>query len=885
MLEEEKRLEENKSGPVPPWRKWGPYVSERSWGTVREDYGNTGDSWSFFTHEMARSKAYRWGEDGISGFCDRYQVLCLSFAFWNRHDPILKERLFGLTPHEGNHGEDVKEYYYHLDSTPSHSYMKYLYKYPHKEFPYDDLVNENKRRGMMDREYELIDTGIFDNNEYFDIFIEMAKNDPEDLCFKMEIHNRAEKEASLDVLPSLVFRNTWEYKENKEATPVISDGSTGSSSLLIADDANADPIPRLNIEYRLGKRYLYGEACETLFTNNDTNEELLYAGKNKTPYVKDAFHRSIIQKEDCLNPAKKGSKAALHYKNLSIPGKSSKTLYLRFTNKEMKDPLKDIEKIISLRKGEADLFYESIHPKNASEEDKKIQRLALAGMLWSKQIYLYDVNQWLKGDDPDNPPPDGRENIRNSHWKHLISKRILSMPDKWEYPWFAAWDLSFHTIALALVDMDFAKEQLWHLLFDQFQHPNGQIPAYEWEFSELNPPVQAWALWRLYNLEYEKKGIKDTNFLKKCYHKLILNFVWWVNKVDAKGNNVFEGGFLGLDNITIFDRSSEIPGGGSMEQSDGTGWMGMFCLLLMRMSLELAKKDYVYESLATKFFEHYIYIANALEHAQNREVQLWDEEDGFFYDVINLPDNKQERIKVRSLVGIIPLYAVDCITEEELSQFKEFSTNFHWFCNNRQDLIEHCITPLGEGKEKKYLLALMHIDQMKRVITRIWDPKEFRSDHGIRSLSKVYGEKSYELLDHSISYEPGEAEVVLKGGNSNWRGPIWFPTNFLLIESLKRFDEILGDEASITCNGQKLTPKEMAKTYSLGLLSLFQKGKNTYPPIYHDQKISEFDEHFTDHIFFYEHFHGDTGRGLGASHQTGWSGLIANIIDEYQKDN
>ena len=882
MDEEQKRMEENNHrDPVPVWDSWGPYVSERSWGTVREDYSADGDSWKFFPHEHARSRIYTWGEDGIAGLCDRYQIMALSFAFWNGNDPILKERLFGLAPFEANHGEDVKEYYYYLDCTPTHSYMRYLYKYPQAAYPYDDLVKENQRLSLKDREYELIDTGVMNDNRYFDVFIEYAKAGPEDICVRMEIHNRGPEEASISVLPQLTFRNTWRAPKGKPEIPVIARGeSSDTFSSIVADDSRCEPIKLLNFPYSLGRRFLYGDPCdETLFTDNESNNELLFNAPNETKYVKDAFHRYVVKGENCVSPEQTGTKAALHYKNIKIPAGGSKVIRLRLTDTSTNMPIQDVDQVVDTRRKECNAFYENIHPKGASEDDKRIQRQALSGMLWSKQFYMYNVHKWFEGDCIHQNVPPERKNIRNCHWKHLLSKRIISMPDKWEYPWFAAWDLAFHTVSIALVDMDFAKRQLGLLLFDQFQHPNGQIPAYEWEFSDLNPPVQAWAAWRLYSMEREKHGKEDKVFLKRCFHKLIINFSWWVNKVDSKGNNVFEGGFLGLDNITVFDRSAPIPGGGRLEQSDGTGWMGFFCLMLMRMALELSKDDHSYQNLAVKFFEHYVYIASALEFSEEREVQIWNEKDGFFYDVLCVPGKMEEQIYVRSLVGIIPLYAVDIISEEELEQLPEFATSFQWFLKNRLDLSQRCVTPIGKDGKMRYLLGLMHPEQMQRVLARVWDPEEFRSEYGLRSLSKVYEKYPYELLGNTINYEPGEASVILKGGNSNWRGPIWFPTTYLLIEALRKLSDVLGDDLKIG----DVTTKQMADTFANGLINLFRRNKEGKRPIYEDIELFQSDPHFKDLILFYEHYHGDTGRGLGASHQTGWSGLVANLIDEFLK--
>ncbi|MCH9631457.1 MAG: hypothetical protein S4CHLAM37_14800 [Chlamydiia bacterium] len=882
---EHKRLKESdKKQHVFHWHKWGPYVSERSWGTIREDYSENGDAWGYFTHDMAKSKTFRWGEDGLAGICDRYQLLCVTFAFWNKKDRILKERLFGVSPSEGNHGEDVKEYYYYLDNTPSHSYMKFLYKYPQQAFPYEKLVEENQSRKTSDREFELIDTGIFDDEKYFDIFVEYAKNTPDDIAIKVEVFNRGDEDAPIDVIPQLTFRKSYKLKGNGEKGPEIKLSKTeGTVNEIVADNTGASNIEVVPFEYSIGRRYFYGEG-DPLFTNNESNFKLLNGKDNQSEFVKDAFHRYIVSSEkEAVNPSRFGTKACLHIKDQLIPAKSSKVFYFRFTGSEHESPLEDVEQIIQTKKQEADEFYASFSPKDASEEVLMIQRQALSGMLWSKQFYNFDVDTWLKGDIPGRDMPVIREEIRNKHWKHLLSLRILSMPDKWEYPWFAAWDLAFHTVSLALVDLEFAKEQLWLLLFDQFQHPNGQIPAYEWEFSEMNPPVQGWAILRIFNMEFERTGKKDYAFLKKCFQKLVINFVWWVNKVDAKGNNVFEGGFLGLDNITIIDRSSAIPGGGMLEQSDGTGWMGMFCLVLMRMAIELAMDDKEYETMATKFFEHYVYIAAALHHAESREVQIWNEEDGFFYDVISFPNGTHEQILVRSLVGIIPLYAIDVISEEELDKLPEFKQNFMWFLSHRKDIVDFCVTPFEQEGKKKYLLALMKKDQMKKVLSKVWDKKEFRSDFGLRSLSKIYEKNPYILLGKSITYEPAEAVATLKGGNSNWRGPIWFPTTFLFIDSLKKLDKEFGDDFVVDTCGEKVTAGEMAEYFAKSLVSLFEKDAEGKRPIFGDCKVMQEREHWKDHILFYEHFHGDTGRGLGASHQTGWSGLVASLIDEWFK--
>ena len=674
------------------WRRWGPYVSERSWGTVREDYSPNGAAWDFLSHDMARSKAYRWGEDGLAAICDRYQLLLFSLALWNGQDPILKERLFGLTPNEGNHGEDVKEYYFYLDSTPTHSYMKYLYKYPQARYPYERLLEENRKREGRGFEFELLDTGIFDDNRYFDVFVEYAKASSEDLCIRIEAFNRGPEAAPLHLLPHIWFRNTWGWSDPAGSPPQISMGPPAEDAdCLLADDASAERLKNLPFDYELGKRYLYGPAdAQPLFTDNETNTMRLYGVPSVHRYFKDAFHRAIVNGEhDAVNPHRTGTKACLHYRYL-VPAGGSVVVRLRLSPEQLQSPLQAVDEIVARRRVEADEFYAAIHPPKATEDEKLVQRQAFAGLLWTKQVYLFDVNAWFEGDNPNAPPPESRIGIRNRHWRHLNSMRVLSMPDKWEYPWFAAWDLAFHTVAFALIDPEYAKLQLFLMLFEQFQHPSGQIPAYEWEFSDLNPPVHAWAVWRVYNMEKESTGAGDREFLERCFHKLLINFAWWVNKVDSDGNNVFEGGFLGLDNITVIDRSEKLPGGAVLEQSDATGWMGMFCLNLMRIALELAKENIAYESLALKFFEHYIYIGAAMKNMGGRKYSLWDEGDGFFYDVLRYPDGSFHKFRVRSLVGIIPLYAAETLRLDEIESAQEFKTNFAWFVRNRRQLTESC---------------------------------------------------------------------------------------------------------------------------------------------------------------------------------------------------
>jgi hypothetical protein len=882
MDDETRRMRQKGTGPVPAWQKWGPYVSERAWATVREDYSPNGDAWNYFPFDIAHQKVYRWGEDGIAGWCDRYQILTFAPAFWNGRDPIIKERLFGLNSWEGNHGEDVKEYYYYLDGTPTHSYMKYLYKYPQEEFPYKKLKEENRRRTALDPEYELIDTGIFEKSRYFDIFIEYAKDGPEDICIKIEAFNRGDLAAPLHILAQLWFRNQWAWKEAREPPPFITFDPKGENFLcLVADEDKMAPPKNLGFEYRLGKRYLFGTSgAELLFTNNETHEVGRELPKG---YYKDGFHRYLIQKEKTINPLKTGTKGCLHYVFEKVDPKASVVIHLRLTDKNLKDPLKDVEKILSSRKKEADRFYDNVHPKKASAEEKMIQRQAFAGMLWNKQIYLFDVNLWFKGDNPAFPPPSSREQIRNMHWRHLNSMRILSMPDKWEYPWFASWDQAFHCLVLGQIDIEFAKDQLWLLLFDQFQHPNGQIPSYEWEFSDLNPPVNGWAALHLYSMQKHKEGKADHAFLERCFHKLLMNFSWWVNKVDSSGNNVFEGGFLGMDNISILDRSQRLAGGIKLQQSDGTGWMALFCLSLMRIALELSKSNRIYESLATKFFEHYVYIAHAMKKRGNKDYEMWSERDGFFYDVLTYPDGKFDKFRVRSLVGIIPMYAIEIIEEDELEQFPEFKKNYDWFLENRKDLIGQCIIPLERRGKKVYLLTLMNEEQLKSVLRYIWDPDEFRSPYGLRSLSKYHLDHPFIFESKRIGYEPAESIERIKGGNSNWRGPIWIQTNYMLIESLKKMAEVALKEFKISAKGGKeVNLEEMATFFADSIISLFIKNEKGIRPIWGPRFPFKDDPHWNNYIQFYEYYNPETGQGLGASHQTGWSALVANLISDFR---
>jgi hypothetical protein len=876
------------------WHKWGPYLADRAWATVREDYSGNGDAWAFLPHDLARSKAYRWGEDGIAGFCDRYQILCWSLALWNERDPILKERYFGVVPSEGNHGEDVKEAYFYVDAIPSHAYQRMVYKYPQQPFPYGQLVDENRRRGTQDPEFELIDTGIFDDGRYFDIVVDIAKETEDIILFRITAHNRGPDRAPLHLIPHLWFRNTWAWNGRQATTPIIRATRHG----LLADDCTAPPLPGLLADTRLGPHHLeLPRDAQLLFTDNETNAERVFGPGNssRSRYTKDAFHRFIINGErDAVNPGQVGTKACGWQRVEIDPGKSH-TMHLRLAPQtENGEPRTEnpIDHIILDRRKEADDFYTEIHPEKATHDERRIQRQAFAGLLWSKQSYLFDVDIWLEGDDPNWPPPSNRQVGRNRHWRHLNSKRILSMPDKWEYPWFAAWDLAFHAVVLALIDAHFAKEQLWLMLFEQFQHPNGQIPAYEWEFSDLNPPVHAWAVWRVYNMDRIRNGA-DRDFLEKCFHKLMLNFTWWVNKVDSQGNNVFEGGFLGLDNIAVFDRSEKLPGGASLEQSDATGWMGMFCLVMMRISLELAKENSVYEGLATKFFEHYVYIGAAMKMIRGDQT-LWDAQDGFFYDLLRFPDGSAVPFRVRSLVGLIPLYAIERLEEKWIKPFDIFRENLNWFLKHRREIVDRCVTTVHCNGDDTHVLAVVDQEQLKALLMRGIDPEEFMSPFGVRSMSKTHQRNPFKFGDASVRYEPAESIERLKGGNSNWRGPVWFPTNFLIIETLRKLEKAFGGSVRVTATTasgesavEMLTLSGLASRLADQLISLFVPDGDGYRPVYGPRgtrkaELFAHDPHWKDLILYYEYFNGDTGEGLGASHQTGWTALVASLIDEWR---
>ena len=879
------------------WRRWGPYLSDRGWGTVREDYSADGNAWAFLTYDMARAKAYRWGEDGIAGICDRYQLLCFAPTFWNGVDGHLKERFFGVNPFEGNHGEDLKDYYFHVDNTPSHSYMHLLYKYPQRAFPYADLIAENQRRQGQGPEYELIDTGIFDDDRYFDIDIEYAKADPEDISIRITAHNRGPDAAPLHILPTLWFRNTWAWGADRLPEPCITAGRDDWGNLcLVADDATAELDPAIPVHYRIGARWLYGDHSTTeapaslLFTNNETNPGQAFGDDSLAgePFTKDAFHRRICGGDQAAVHAEPvGTKAAMHY-SFMVPAGGSVSLRLRFTSAGLPRPLDDVDSIIELRRSEADAFYEAIAPTAASADEKLVQRRALAGLLWTKQSYIFDVDKWLNGDNPQNPPPESRCTIRNRHWRHLNSMRVMTMPDKWEYPWFAAWDLAFQCVPFALIDAKFAKDQLWFLLFEQFQHPNGQLPAYEWEFSDLNPPVHAWAVWRVYNMDKFRNhaGVRgDREWLERCFHKLLINFSSWVNKVDREGNNVFEGGFLGLDNITVIDRSEPLRDGAVLEQSDATGWMGMFCLNLMRISLELARENPVYEGLASKFLQHYTYVAYSMKNMGRHNFTLFDKEDGFFYDVLAFPDGRHQKFRVRSLVGLIPLFAVERLEFDWIEPFQEFKANLNWFLTNRREIVEDVIHTIeGTDGKKTHLLTIVNLEQLQRMLERLHDQNEFLSSYGIRSLSKFHESHPFSYEGRQVSYEPAESASKLKGGNSNWRGPIWFPTSFLLIESLRKLGTAFGDTFSVATRGSSDEPislNDMAHDIARRQIDIFLLDKRGRRPVW--GSAQKFIDHpgWRDNLLFYEYFHGDNGAGIGASHQTGWTSLVANLIDEW----
>lgn len=872
---EEKRLAENTSHQV-FWKKWGPYLSERQWGTVREDYSADGEAWAYLTHDHSRSRAYRWGEDGLAGISDIDQNLCFALALWNGKDPILKERLFGLTSREGNHGEDVKELYYYLDNTPTHSYMKMLYKYPQREFPYRELVKKNRSRSRMEPELELLDTGIFGDNKYFDVFVEYAKADPEDVLIKITVFNCAEGPAEIAVLPTLWFRNTWSFGKVK----------TRPDIRLVHGGPNLDILETAH--ETMGAHYFHAEKGDrVLFTENETNAERLFHSPNPSPFVKDSFHNAVIHKDYASFEGKmNGTKSALLY-SLVIPGGESRTIKLRLANRKIeKNPFGgEFDEIFRQRVSEADEFYARFIPSNPVSDVITVQRQAFAGMLWSKQYYNYELETWLKGDPGQPPPPEKRKEGRNSEWKYLFNRDVISMPDKWEYPWYASWDLAFHCIPLSVIDPDYAKKQLILFLREWYMHPNGQIPAYEWNLGDVNPPVHAWAALKVYQLEKESSGEGDIDFLKRVFHKLLLNFTWWVNRKDVHGNNIFQGGFLGLDNIGVFDRSRPLPTGGHLGQVDGTSWMAMYSLNLMEMAIEIALRDPAYEDVASKFFEHFVHIAESLNtFDEHHNVRLWDEEDGFFYDALHCPDCRIVRLKVRSLVGLTALFAVAVFNKDVLRRLPGFTKRMMWFVNNRMDLNKYLAIEELPGGEN-ILFSQIHRDKLERILKRLLDENEFLSPRGIRSISRYHKEHPFVLnIDGEaarVDYEPAESTTDLFGGNSNWRGPIWIPMNYLLIESLKKYHRFYGDGLRVefpSGSNDFVDLKEAAKKISQRATSIFFRDERGKRPVHGDEERYQVDPSCKDLVLFYEYFHGDTGKGLGASHQTGWTGLVAEMI-------
>ncbi|WP_375498215.1 glucosidase [uncultured Nostoc sp.] len=907
------------------WKRWGSYLSERQWGTVREDYSKFGTAWDYFSHDQARSRAYRWGEDGIAGISDNHQRVCFAIALWNEKDDILKERLFGLTNNEGNHGEDVKEYYFYLDNTPTHSYMKYLYKYPQAPFPYSQLIQENAKRKSTNLgalEYELIDTGVFDDNRYFDVLVEYAKNSPEDIHIKISVANRGSETAKLHLLPTIWFRNTWSWgyegqtKDDKYLQATKSDPNLSVIEVVYKDN---DEVKNS----RTG--WLYSEAAkELLFTENETNKERFGWGENSGP-VKDGINDYIASfgKKEKVISTQKGTKAAVHY-DLTINPGETKVIRLRLSDANLDSPFgNDFETVFQTRQREADEFYQAVCPYPISEDMRNVQRQSFAGMLWSKQYYHYVVYDWLNGDpNPPKPPEERKEKrkdkkARNVEWEHLFNEDIISMPDAWEYPWFAAWDLAFHTVTLALIDPEFAKKQLYLFTREWYMHPNGQIPAYEWAFGDVNPPVHAWAAWRVYNIEKDmyRNGKGDRDFLEEIFQKLSLYFTWWVNRKDVEGNNLFQGGFLGLDNIGVFDRSNinrQITNA-TIEQSDGTSWMAMYCLNLLKIATELAKKDSSsesssksrreYEDMASKFFQHFLLIADAMNKVGGTNVDIWDEQDKFYYDILNAPPGIVEgankdgvlSMKVRSMVGLIPLFAVETIEKEIVDKYlsSDFKKRVYWFINNRPQLTQHENVSVLPNQNKLYYLSLVNKDRLKSILERVLNEAEFLSDYGVRALSKYHKDHPYILRtngqEYRVEYEPAESKDGMFGGNSNWRGPIWFPVNYLLIESLLKFHDFWGDQIKVMCptsSGEKeeMNLKEVANELSQRLIKIFLKNPTSGKrPVYGGSEKFQNDPHWRDLILFYEYFHGDIGAGIGASHQTGWTGLVAELIQKSAK--
>ena len=870
---EDRRLEEARAGA--PWRRWGPYLSERQWGTVREDYSPDGNAWGSFSHDQARSRAYRRGEDGLAGFSDDKQRLCFALALWNERDPILKERLFGLTNAEGNHGEDAKEYWFYLDSTPTHSYMKWLYKYPQRAFPYEDLVRTNAARSRKDLEYELIDTGVFDDNRYFDVFVEYAKASPEDVYVLVTVFNRGPELAPLHLLPTLWFRNTWAWSDVGKKPSLRGDGPVPGATCV------------LTMHPELGDVWLYAEGSpELLFTENETNRETIEGRPNAIPYVKDAFHRYVIQgQRAAVNPQRQGTKCAVHAR-VEIPPGQSRTMRLRLTPVAPAilgagGPLAGFEEVLDARRAEADAFYESISPPNLVDDEQRVMRQALAGMLWTKQYYNFNVGTWLAEHGAHPLIDRGQNSIRNRDWFHMRNNDVISMPDKWEYPWYATWDLAFHTIPLAMVDPDFARGQLELVLKDVYLHPNGQLPAYEWNFNDVNPPVHPWAT-LLTAVDGESKD--EVAFLKASFQRLLLNFTWWTNRKDPKGNNVFEGGFLGLDNIGVFDRSAALPRGGHLEQADGTAWMAFYSQNMLQLALEIAEHDPVFEDMALKFLGHFIWIAAAMSRATENG-GMWDEEDGFFYDVLRLPDGTPQPLKVRSMVGLLPLCAVSVVSDSAMQQLPRFADSARDLIKDSERFLGRIAVSGRPGVQGRHLLSVLDESRLRRVLTRLLDENEFLSAYGIRSLSRSHRDHPFVLRldgdEHRVDYVPAESDTGMFGGNSNWRGPIWFPVNFLILRALLAYYTYYGDDFRVECpsgSGREMTLFEVSREIARRLCSLFLRDDRGRRPLYGGTEKFQIDPHWKDLILFYEYFHGDDGAGLGASHQTGWTGLVARLL-------
>ncbi|MCA9800567.1 MAG: glucosidase [Cyanobacteria bacterium HKST-UBA02] len=877
---EKQRLQEANDN-VAPWRKWGPYLSERQWGTVREDYSDNGDAWNYFTHDHSRSRAYRWGEDGLGGICDEHQILCFALALWNGKDPILKERLFGLTNSEGNHGEDCKEYYFYLDSTPTHSYMKYLYKYTQHPFPYVQLIEGNKGRGRQALEYELLDTGVFDDNRYFDVFVEYAKESDEDILIKITAHNRGPDDAPLHLLPTFWFRNTWSWMDGS-ARPVVN--AIGHDQYSMAHARHTDP----NLAHKLSEYFIYFDSkVPLLFTENDTNSAHLYGVPNSSPFVKDGINNYVVNGDtNAVNPEGFGTKMSGHY-DLMVPAGGSREVRIRFGVKKQKSPMEGFDEIVSARLAEADEFYETITPNKLLKDRERVDlmRSALSGMLWGKQFFHYDVDQWLREHNASPLRGPGGPQIRNSSWFHMFNEDIISMPDKWEYPWYAAWDLAFHIMPLNMVDPDFAKNQLEMMLKSSYLHPNGQIPAYEWNFGDVNPPVHAFATYWAYLYDKEQRGTADRDFLKYAFSKLLVNFTWWVNRKDPRGHNVFEGGFLGLDNIGVFDRSNALPTGGHLEQADGTAWMVFFSQQMLNIALELAQDNPLYERFALKFFEHSVWISSAMDRPGIHRDELWDETDGFFYDVLRLPNGQAMRLKVRSMVGLLPLASVVVIEEDTWQNVPGFADKALKFLDRQKDVCENIHRPTETGFNGRRMLAACTEKKLRSILTRMFDENEFLSPYGIRSLSRYHLDNPFvfecEGSEFRVDYVPGESDTGMFGGNSNWRGPIWMPVNFLLIRSLLNYYWYYGPDFKMeypTGSGKMLNLFEITQDLIERLTRIFLRDENGFRPLYGGTEKFQNDPHWRDLTLFYEYFHGDNGAGLGASHQTGWTGLIAKLM-------